>query len=94
MINERPELSKPVHPEYDYCQAELEFSVRNEMAVTVEDILARRSRLLFVDAQAAIEAAPIVAREMAKLLKEDQQWEEEQVSSFLALANGYLAVKS
>jgi glycerol-3-phosphate dehydrogenase len=94
MITERPELSKSVHVKYDYCQAELEFSVRNEMAMTVEDILARRSRLLFVDAQAAIEAAPAVAHQMAKLLKEDQQWEEEQVSSFLAVANGYLAVKS
>ncbi len=94
MINQHPELAKPIHPKYDYCEAELEFSVRNEMAVTVEDILARRSRLLFVDAQAAIEAAPVVAHQMAKLLKEDEQWEEEQVFSFLAVANGYLAVKS
>jgi glycerol-3-phosphate dehydrogenase len=94
MINERPELSKSIHPKYDYCHAELKFSVRNEMAMTVEDILARRSRLLFIDARAAIEAAPIVAQAMARLLKEDQQWEEEQVSNFLALANGYLAVKS
>jgi glycerol-3-phosphate dehydrogenase len=93
MINERPELIKSIHPKYDYCHAELEFSVRNEMAMTVEDILARRSRLLFVDARAAIEAAPIVAQVMARLLKEDQHWEEEQVSTFLALANGYLAEK-
>jgi glycerol-3-phosphate dehydrogenase len=94
MINEHPTLAKPMHPRYDYCQAELEFSVRNEMAMTVEDILARRSRLLFIDAQAAIDIAPLVAQTMAKLLNEDQQWEEEQVSSFLTLADGYLAVKS
>jgi glycerol-3-phosphate dehydrogenase len=94
MINEHPTLAKPMHPKYDYCQAELEFSVRNEMAMTVEDILARRSRLLFIDAQAAIDIAPLVAQTMAKLLNEDQQWEEEQVSSFLTLADGYLAVKS
>ena len=94
MINEHPTLAKPIHPKYDYCQAELEFSVRNEMAMTVEDILARRSRLLFIDAQAAKDVAPLVAQTMAKLLNEDQQWEEEQVSSFLSLADGYLAVKS
>lgn len=94
MINDHPELAKPIHPRYDYSQAELVFSVRNEMAMTVEDILARRSRLLFVDAQAAIESAPFVAHVMASLLNEDQQWEEEQVSSFLTVANGYLAVKS
>jgi glycerol-3-phosphate dehydrogenase len=87
-------LAKPIHPNYHYSKAELIFSVKYEMAMTVEDILSRRSRLLFIDAQAAIEAVPAVAKIMAKLLNEDQQWEEEQVSSFLTLADGYLAVKS
>lgn len=94
MIERQPELSKLIHPDYDYCLAELQFSVQYEMAMTVEDILARRSRLLFIDAQAAIDVAPFVAQTMAKLLNEDQQWIEEQVSSFLTLADGYLAVKS
>lgn len=94
MIEEQPELSQCIHPNYDYCIAELQFSVKYEMAMTVEDILARRSRLLFIDAQAAVDVAPLVAKRMSELLNEDQQWEEEQVSSFLALANGYLAVKS
>jgi glycerol-3-phosphate dehydrogenase len=94
MINEHPQLAKPIHPRYDYCQAELAFSVRNEMAMTVEDILARRSRMLFIDAQAAIEAAELVAQNMASLLGWDKSYEEEQLNSFLAVANGYLASKS
>jgi glycerol-3-phosphate dehydrogenase len=94
MINEHPQLAKPIHPRYDYCQAELAFSVRNEMAMTVEDILARRSRMLFIDAQAAIEAAELVAQNMASLLGWDKGYEEEQLNSFLAVANGYLASKS
>jgi glycerol-3-phosphate dehydrogenase len=94
MINAQPDLAKPIHPNYHYSIAELIFSVKYEMAMTVEDILSRRSRLLFIDAQAAIDAVPIVAKIMAKMLNEDQQWEEEQVSSFLTLADGYLAVKS
>ena len=94
MINAQPDLAKPIHPNYHYSKAELIFSVKYEMAMTVEDILSRRSRLLFIDAQAAIDAAPAVAKIMSKLLSEDQQWEEEQVSSFLTLADGYLAVKS
>jgi glycerol-3-phosphate dehydrogenase len=94
MINAQPDLAKPIHPNYHYSKAELIFSVKYEMAMTVEDILSRRSRLLFIDAQAAIDAVPIVAKIMAKMLNEDQQWEEEQVSSFLTLADGYLAVKS
>jgi glycerol-3-phosphate dehydrogenase len=64
------------------------------MAMTVEDILARRSRLLLLDAHAAIAAAPVVAAFMRNLFTEDQQWEEEQLSSFLQIANGYLALKS
>jgi glycerol-3-phosphate dehydrogenase len=94
MIEEDPDLARRIHPNYEFCFAELHFSVNYEMAMTVEDILARRSRLLFIDAQAAVGIAPLVAQRMAKLLNEDQQWEEEQVLSFLALANGYLAVKS
>lgn len=94
LIAEQPELSAKVHPDYDYCLAEVVFSVKHEMAMTVEDILARRSRLLLLDAVAAIEAAPVVAATMAQLLSEDQQWQEEQLASFLAVANGYLAVKS
>jgi glycerol-3-phosphate dehydrogenase len=94
MIVEDPDLARRIHPDYEFCFAELHFSVNYEMAMTVEDMLARRSRLLFIDAQAAVDVAPLVAQRMAKLLNEDQQWEEEQVLSFLALANGYLAVKS
>jgi glycerol-3-phosphate dehydrogenase len=94
MIESDASLSHRVHPKYDYCIAEIVFSVRYEMAMTVEDILARRTRLLLLDAQAAIEAAPEVARVMMPLLGEDEQWEQEQMVSFLALANGYLAAKS
>jgi glycerol-3-phosphate dehydrogenase len=94
LIRDQPHLAKPVHPKYDYCLAEVVFSVQNEMAMTIEDILARRSRLLLMDAPAAIEAAPVVAATMAMLLNENAQWQEEQLASFLAVANGYLAVKS
>jgi len=94
MILEEPALAHKIHPHYDYCFAEILFSVKFEMALTVEDILARRSRLLLVDARAAIEAAPVVAHAMAPLLKEDLAWEEEQVKSFQSLASGYLATTS
>ena len=94
MIVEDPALADKIHPHYDYCFAEILFSVKFEMALTVEDILARRSRLLLVDARAAIEAAPVVAHAMAPLLNEDLAWEEEQVKSFQSLASGYLATSS
>jgi glycerol-3-phosphate dehydrogenase len=64
--------------------------VREEMARTVEDILARRTRLLILDARAAIEAAPMVATAMAAELQRDAAWECTQVESFQALARQYL----
>ncbi len=94
IIQEQPHLAAKVHPNFDYCYAEIVFSVQFEMAMTIEDILARRSRLLLLDAQATIDAAPVVAAFMRNLFAEDNQWEEEQLSSFLQLANGYLAIKS
>jgi glycerol-3-phosphate dehydrogenase len=60
------------------------------MAMTVEDVLARRTRSLFLDARAAMEAAPEVASLMAKEMKKDETWEKEQVESFTKIASGYL----
>lgn len=85
-----PELKRKLHERLPYIQAEVIWAARNEMAVTVEDILARRLRALFLDAKAAIDMAPQVASLMAHELKRDEQWERNQVISFTALANQYL----
>lgn len=66
-------------------------AVREEMARTVEDVLARRTRLLMLNAKAAIEKAPAVAAVMAKELGRDEAWQREQVSSFLKTADSYVA---
>jgi glycerol-3-phosphate dehydrogenase len=63
--------------------------VKNEMALTVEDVLARRTRLLFLDAHAAIDAAPVVARVMASAMQKDERWINEQIASFTELAKQY-----
>jgi len=64
--------------------------VREEMARTVDDVLARRTRALLLNARAAIDMAPAVARLMAAELKRDGEWEEEQIASFRKIAEGYL----
>ena len=66
------------------------WAVRKEMAVTVEDVLARRTRALLWDARAAIEAAPRVASLMAEEMGRDRSWRRDQVEAFRALAAGYL----
>jgi glycerol-3-phosphate dehydrogenase len=90
LAGENPDWGKKLHPKYDYLQAEVIWAVRHELARTVEDVLARRIRLLFLDAQAAIEAAPVAARLMAEELKKDITWQREQTASFTKLAQAYL----
>ena len=60
------------------------------MAVRVEDVLARRTRTLFLNARAALAAAPEVARVMAAELGRGDRWAEEEVRSFSELAKSYL----
>jgi glycerol-3-phosphate dehydrogenase len=60
------------------------------MAITVEDVLARRLRLLFLDARAALEAAPLVAGLMAREMGRDADWEASQVKQFRQLAASYI----
>jgi glycerol-3-phosphate dehydrogenase len=60
------------------------------MARTVEDVLARRTRALFLNAGAAIALAPRVAEIMAKEFGEDAGWVDGQVTSFNAVAEHYL----
>lgn len=89
IMEEDASLSGKIHPQYPYIKAEVKWAVQNEMALTVEDILARRIRLLFLDASAAMEAAPVVADMIAKEMNKNEQWAKEQVNTFKSLATGY-----
>jgi glycerol-3-phosphate dehydrogenase len=60
------------------------------MARTVEDVLARRTRALFMDARAAIEAAPLVANLLAKELQKTEEWKAKDLANFVELAKGYI----
>jgi glycerol-3-phosphate dehydrogenase len=90
LSQDRPELDSLLHPRLPYLAAEVIWAARNEMAVTVEDVLARRTRALFLDAAAAVECAPAVARLMADELNRSAEWEQQQVVMFCRLSEGYL----
>ncbi len=79
-----------LHPDLPYIVADVIRAVRNEMAVTVEDVLARRTRALFLNAQAAIEMAPSVAAIMAAELGKDEAWTEAEIREFRKIAENYL----
>jgi glycerol-3-phosphate dehydrogenase len=78
-----------IHSAFRYTEKDVEYFVKKEMAITVEDVLARRTRMLFLDAHAAIEAAPAVARVMAAVMKKNEEWMNEQIGSFTGLAKSY-----
>ncbi len=82
-------LEKKLHPKLFYKQVEVLFAARKEMARTVEDVLARRTRSLLLDARASVEAAPLVAKLLAKELGKDCAWEKEQVITYTELAEKY-----
>lgn len=90
LIASNSALAEPLHPALPYLKAEVVWAVQKEMARTVEDVLARRTRALLLGARAAIEAAPLVAELMARELCRDAEWSRGQVRDFTSLAEGYL----
>lgn len=90
LIEKDSSLSEKIHQNYPYTKAEVVWFIHNEMAQTIEDVLARRIRLLFLDANAAIESAPVIATILAKIKNKSQQWEQEQIEIFKTLADNYL----
>ncbi len=90
LAKENTAWKEALDPRLPYIGAEVVWATRCEMARTVEDVLARRTRALFLDARAAMDMAPAVARLMAEELKRDAVWEKEQIVSFLAVAKNYL----
>ena len=83
-------LKELVHPNYTFTKAGLVYAVKYEMAICIEDILARRMRLLFLDAKLAIAVAPMVASIIAPYLQKDKNWEALEVKSFTELAGQYI----
>jgi glycerol-3-phosphate dehydrogenase len=85
-------LAEQLDPELPYLAAEVAWAARAEMARTVEDALARRTRALFLNAGSAIAMAPAVARLLAAELGRDQAWVDAQVLEFRQLAEQYRVV--
>ena len=78
-------LSEKLH----IYKSQVAWAVRNEMARTVEDVLARRTRALFLDARESIRIAPEVANLMAMELNQTEEWKRDQVKAFKTVAKNY-----
>jgi len=91
LIEENPILGEKLHADLPYCAAEIVWATRFEMARTLEDVLARRTRVLFLNARAAIEIAPKAAEIMRRESGEDENWANKQLEDFVAVARNYLS---
>jgi len=85
-----PELAEPLDSALPYTGAEVVWAAREEMARTVEDVLARRTRALFLNAQAALRMTAPVAKLLARELSRDEVWQTEQARSFEEIARNYV----
>lgn len=93
LIKEDESLGEQLHNRLPYLKAEVVWGVRNEMAMTVEDVLSRRTRSLLLDAKASIEMAPEVAKLMAEEMGLGQDWIAEQVKNYNKIAESYILTK-
>jgi len=90
LAKDRSELAERLHRDLPYIAAEVVWAARAEMARGVEDVLARRTRALFLNARAAVAMAEPVARLLAAELGLDGTWAVAQVAEFRALAKQYM----
>jgi glycerol-3-phosphate dehydrogenase len=90
LIEADARLGEPLHPALPYIKAEVVWAARHEMARTVEDVLARRTRALFLNARAALAMAPAVADLMASELGWDEANQSKQLAAFRDIASNYV----
>lgn len=86
----RQELSERMHPDLPFRKVEVIWAAREEMARSVEDVLARRTRALFLHAKASMAAAPVVAKLLAEELQKDERWQQDQLAQYNKLASQYI----
>jgi glycerol-3-phosphate dehydrogenase len=90
LISGSPGMGLPVDSRLPYSKAEIVWICRNEMPFNIEDILARRTRALFLNARVSAEIAPEVAEIMANELGYDNEWRNKQVESYNQLVKNYI----
>jgi len=90
LANSHPGCERKLHPALSYIRAEVVWATRNEMARTVEDVLARRTRALFLNARAALEVAADAAELMATELGWNATTKARQIAAFQTVASNYL----
>lgn len=89
LASQDAELAKQLDPSLPYIGAQVVWAAREEMARTLDDVLARRTRALLLNSRAAVRMAPAAAKLLARELGKDQAWIDAQIQTFLDLAAQY-----
>jgi glycerol-3-phosphate dehydrogenase len=84
------DMGKSVSVSLKVINAQVVWAVKYEMARTVEDFLARRTRCQLLDARESIKMAPQVAKVMATELGEDEAWQAKQVEDYKQVTMNYI----
>jgi glycerol-3-phosphate dehydrogenase len=90
IISKDASMAEQLHPALPYIKAEVIWATRNEMARTVEDVLARRTRAQLLDARASLEMAETVAELMAAELGKDEAWKKAQIEQYNDVTQHYV----
>jgi glycerol-3-phosphate dehydrogenase len=89
LIAQDASLGEKLDADLPYVAAEVVWAAREEMARTLEDVLARRTRALFLNAKSALRMAPRAAALLASELGKDAAWQADQIKKFNLLAEGF-----
>jgi glycerol-3-phosphate dehydrogenase len=90
LIAQDPSLAKPLVEGLPYLRAEAVYAVSCEEACTLEDVLARRTRSLYLDARASIASAEALADLLAPRLGWDQAEKTAHLEAFLSVASRFV----
>jgi glycerol-3-phosphate dehydrogenase len=93
LARQNPNWQERIHPQFPNILAEVVWACDQEMALTVEDVLSRRIRLLILDPEAALASAETVARTMAGVLHKEEDWIKTELTNFRKIAAKYLISK-
>ncbi|MDR1983657.1 MAG: glycerol-3-phosphate dehydrogenase/oxidase [Prevotellaceae bacterium] len=92
LTNENPKYAEKISSKYDYTVAEVIWAIRKEMARTLDDVLARRVRLQYIDAREALKISPRIAEIMSEEMKKDQSWIDEQIKAYSEIVRNYIMI--
>jgi glycerol-3-phosphate dehydrogenase len=86
LMRQEPQLAGQLHPALPITGAQIVWAARYEMARTLDDVLARRTRALYLNAGAAMAMAPAAVRLLARELGRDETWQHRQLEDFGGVA--------